>query len=316
MDTFTRDGYMEENFLYQRIAEKIRQDILEGRLQPGDRLPSIRMLMREWNCTPGTIQHAYQDLAQQGLVISQIGKGTHVSGQINPQRIQSQAPLRRANMVHRAETFLLESLTAGYDLEEVRQSIDLAMDRWLSLQQNVAIPDQKAIRFSGSHDMAVIWIAGHIAEITQGIDVKVHFTGSLGGLMALAEGQADLAGCHLWDVQSDTYNAPFISKLFPGKKMLVTHLARRRMGLMISPGNPLEIKRLEDLARPGVRFANRQSGSGTRVWLDAMLQNLHINRKQINGYELEKLTHSEVARAIAGGQADAGIGLEFGGGYF
>ena len=45
------------------------------------------------------------------------------------------------------------------------------------------------------------------------------FTGSLGGLMALADGRADLAGCHLWDKETDTYNAPFVRRLLPGQNL-------------------------------------------------------------------------------------------------
>jgi putative molybdopterin biosynthesis protein len=67
---------------------------------------------------------------------------------------------------------------------------------------------------------------------------------------------------------------------------------------------------LADLAQPGLRFINRQSGSGTRVWLDASLHRLGIPVNQIQGYTDEKMTHFDVARAIAESQADVGLGLE------
>ena len=117
---------MDDSFLYRRIAEDIRQEILTGKLQPGDRLPSIRTLVRQWDCTPGTIQRAYQELSRQGLVISQAGKGTHVSDELNLAALKPLGPLRRAGMVHRAEAFLLEAITLGYELEEVQQAMDLA----------------------------------------------------------------------------------------------------------------------------------------------------------------------------------------------
>ncbi len=97
---------MDEIFLYKRIAESIRQDILNGILQPNDRLPSIRELTNKWRCTPGTVQRAYQELAQQGLIISQAGKGTHVSRQIDQAQILARGPLRKATLVHKAEAFL------------------------------------------------------------------------------------------------------------------------------------------------------------------------------------------------------------------
>ncbi|GAP13388.1 periplasmic molybdate-binding protein [Longilinea arvoryzae] len=300
----------EEYILYKRIADQIRIEILEGHLQPGDRLPSIRELTRQWNCTPGTVQKAYQELSHQGLVISRAGKGTHVASNIDPALMQSQGPLRRATLVHRAEEFLLEVLTAGYELPEIQQSLDLAMDRWRALAQVPSTPSGQTLHFYGSHDMAVTWLANHVHEIAGNTVIQLNFTGSLGGLMALADGRADLAGCHLWDPETDTYNIPYIRKFFPGKHMLAVRLAERRIGLILPPGNPKDIRSLADLTRPGVRFVNRQAGSGTRVWLDAMLTQQNIHADRIDGYENEKPTHSEVARAIAEGAADVGLGLE------
>lgn len=302
---------MEDTFIYQRIAEEIRQEILSGRLQAGVRLPAIRLLTKKWNCTPGTIQKAYQELAHQGLVISQAGKGTHVTGQVLPEQIQTQSSLRSARMVHHAEAFLLESLTAGYNLDEIQQAVDLAKDRWRSIQHAGTTPiNLNEIHFSGSHDLLVIWMAGHMSEIVSSASLQLNFTGSLGGLMALAENQADIAGCHLWDPESGTYNLPYIEKLFPGQQMTVVRLATRRIGLITAPGNPKNVRQIEDLAIPGIRFVNRQIGSGTRVWLDTMLHQKFIDSARIAGFADEKTTHSDVARAIAEGKADAGIGLE------
>ncbi len=300
----------DEYILYKRIADQIRMEILEGHLQPGDRLPSIRELTHQWDCTPGTVQKAYQELARQGLVISRAGKGTHVASNIDPSMMQSQGPLRRATLVHRAEEFLLEVLTAGYELPEIQQSLELAMDRWRALAQVPTTPSGQTLHFYGSHDMAVTWLANHAQEIAGNTVMQLNFTGSLGGLMALADGRADLAGSHLWDPETDTYNIPYIRKFFPGKHMLAVRLAERHIGLILRPGNPKGIQSLADLARPGVRFVNRQAGSGTRVWLDAELAQLGIPADGIDGYEDEKPTHSEVARAVAEGDADVGLGLE------
>ena len=301
---------MDETFLYQQIAESIRNQILDGRLKPGDRLPSVRQLNEQWNCTPGTVQRAYQELAHQGLVVSRAGKGTQVAGAIIPAQAQTQAPLRRAMLVNRTEAFLLEVLTAGHTLSEVQQALDLAMDHWRSLERTPETAPAQTLRFVGSHDLAINWIASHFDEIAEDATLQVSFTGSLGGLMTLAEGQADLAGCHLWDQEDDQYNAPFVRRLLPGRRVALVMLAYRRLGLILPPGNPLAIRGLPDLTRPGIRFVNRQAGSGTRVWLDAHLAQAKIRPQQIEGYANEKMTHSEVARLIAEGKAEAGLGLE------
>jgi putative molybdopterin biosynthesis protein len=219
-------------------------------------------------------------------------------------------PMRWAMLVHRSEAFLLEVLTGGYNLEEVERAMRQAMERWRIVQRDETPKIEKALRFSGSHDLLVTWLAGHFPEIAPGYALQLNFAGSLGGLIDLAEGRADLAGSHLWDEESDRYNAPFVRRLLPGRRVALVTLATRRLGLIVSPGNPMGIEGLRDLAHPGLRFVNRQSGSGTRVWLDIALRNLGIDTGQIRGYGTEKMTHSAVAQAVAEKHADAGLGLE------
>lgn len=298
---------MDEPHLYRQIAETIRHDILEGNLKPGDRLLSVRELAAQWNCTVGTVQRAYGELVRQGLVTSRAGQGTRVAG--SPQ-IQGEKALRRASLIHRAESFLLEVLNAGYSLPEVEAATRQAMERWRSLEQEPDEREEAVLRFAGSHDMALTWLAGEFSEISPGYSLRLTFAGSLGGLIALVEGKADLAGSHLWDADSDTYNAPFVHRLFPGKRLALVTLAQRRLGLILPEGNPQGIRGLEDLSRPGLRFANRQEGSGTRVWLDAALRRAGVAVEAIEGYQEARFTHSAVAQAVAEGRADAGIGLE------
>jgi putative molybdopterin biosynthesis protein len=79
--------------------------------------------------------------------------------------------------------------------------------------------------------------------------------------------------------------------------------------LILPPGNPQGVEGLGELTRPEVRLVNRQPGSGTRVWLDAQLGALKIEPGSVFGYEREELTHLAVARAIAEGEATAGLGI-------
>jgi len=302
---------VEDTILYHQIAEAIRNHILTGRYKPGDRLPSVRQLCEEWSCTPGTIQRAYNELAREGLLVSRAGRGTQVAGVVPQIKVQAQGTLRRVNLVNRSEAFLLEALTAGYTLADIQEAMDLAMDRWRTLSVTQETPPTGMLRFAGSHDMVVNELSRFFfGHIIQGVPLQLNYCGSLGGLIALVEGKADLAGCHLWDAESDTYNIPFVRRLLPGKEVTMITLAHRRQGLIVAPGNPHNLQELTDLARPGVRFVNRQSGSGTRVWLDAMFSKLRIDPKQIEGYADERTTHSDVARAVADGSADVGLGLE------
>jgi molybdate-binding protein/DNA-binding transcriptional regulator YhcF (GntR family) len=298
---------MADNYLYQQIAENIRQEIFSGNLKPGDRLPSLRNMASQWNCTVGTVQKAYQELSRQGLVISHAGQGTKVA---NAMPDHAETPLRRAALVHRAESFLLEVFATGYSPSEAESAVSQALDRWRILETTESTPPPRKVRFSGSHDLFISWLAGNFFEVAPGFDFQVEFVGSLGGLIALAEGRTELAGCHLWDQESDTYNLPFVRRLLPGQKMAVQTLAHRRLGLILPKGNPNQVTGLEDLMRPELSFINRQPGSGSRVWLDANLQETGLQADQINGYRNEKRTHLEIALAIAEHEADLGLGLE------
>jgi len=300
---------MVEEHLYQRIAEHFRQQILTGELKPGEKLPTIRELTVVWDCTPGTIQRAYQSLIQEGLIVSRVGLGTRVVDRpVDGRRMG--AALRWARLVHRAESFLLESINAGYTVNEIELGVSMALDRWRQWTDDSQQPAKNTIRFAGSHDLMISWISAHANEIIPGWRLDVSFSGSLGGLITLASGNAELAGCHLWDADNQEYNKAYVQRLLPGQRAALVTLAGRRQGLIVAPGNPKQIHDLGDLTTRDVRFINRQTGSGTRVWLDTMLQAQRIDPEQIQGYEMALMTHSEVARQVAEGGADVGLGFE------
>lgn len=301
---------MDSDHLYQQIAETFRRQILSAELKPGDRLPSVRETAEQWQCTIGTAQRAYQELAQSGLITSRAGQGTRV---VEHPPLQGETPLRRAALIHKAEAFLLETLTAGYQLDEIESALRMAMDRWRSLEQEsgAAQPQaHNALRFNGSHDLVLTWLAAHFPEIAPGFKLSLQFSGSLGGLIALAASQADLAGAHLWDAETGEYNVPFVRRLLPGKRIALVTLAHRRSGFILPEGNPRQLKALPDLLQPGLRFANRNEGSGTRVWLDSQLHTLGIDSAAISGYTQGLPTHSAVAQAVAESRADVGLGLQ------
>jgi len=143
-------------------------------------------------------------------------------------------------------------------------------------------------------------------------EIKIHVTyaGSLGGLIALQEGRADLAGIHLLDAETGEYNYPYVKHLLPGREVAIVHLAYRIQGLMFAAGNPKRIKGIEDLRRPDVTLVNRQKGSGTRILLDQELRRLGITPSDVKGYDREVDTHLAVAKSIVRGDADAGLGIE------
>jgi len=131
--------------------------------------------------------------------------------------------------------------------------------------------------------------------------------GSTDGLKALNMGYTDIAWSHLLDPKSGEYNIPFLSNYLPNVKPVVVNLFRRDLGFVVAPKNPFHIHGFEDLTQKGIRFINRQKGSGTRVLLDHHLRRLKISTSNINGYEREVYTHFEVGLSILSKEADVGI---------
>jgi putative molybdopterin biosynthesis protein len=172
-------------------------------------------------------------------------------------------------------------------------------------------PDEiaRTIVATGSHDLALDLLAGELRAFAPGTRLASANVGSLGGLLALKRGDAHLAGTHLLDEATGEYNTSYIARLLPDAEIVLVNLAYRDQGLLVPPGNPQRLRALADLARPDVRFVNRQKGSGTRVALDYELRRLGIAPEQIAGYEHEQFTHMAVAAAVLGGTATVGMGI-------
>ena len=306
-------------YLYQEIAESIRRRIASGELAPGDRLPAVRQLALDWSCTPGTVNRAYSILNDEGLVVSHRGRGTSVSasplhpGMQGPANAIRRPELKWATLVNRADQYLLEAVAAGYSASEAQVGLNLAVSRWQALRDTHRIgaasqqEPKPTLRFHGSHDLVVETLASLMRTSSPALDLQLAFTGSLGGLMALARGDADVAGVHLWDEETDSYNEPFVRRLLPGEPVVLMTLVHRSMGLIMSSSLAPEIQSLRDLAGDGVLLVNRQRGSGTRLWLDAQLRRLGIDGSAIAGYETEATTHMAVAQRVADGQANVGV---------
>lgn len=307
-----------ESFVYLEIAEAVRRSIVSGELQAGDRLPSIRAMAQRWRCTPNTVSRAYSVLSREGLVSAHRGGGTRVAS-VTEDLLRKTAPpeWQWADLVNRAESFLLEAVSHGHDPARAETALAAAISRWEDMQRPGSSTEGRTqtgkarseLRFAGSHDLSVELLGRALGEQKPPLVLGTEFVGSLGGLIAVARGEADLAGTHLWDEATGVYNVPFVERVLPNRKVVILNLVQRLQGLIVPRGNPQDLRSVSDLGRPGVRFVNRQPGSGTRVWLDVQLKLLGMAAEGISGYGREVSTHLGVARAIAEGQATAGLGI-------
>ncbi|MDL2338130.1 MAG: substrate-binding domain-containing protein, partial [Pseudomonadota bacterium] len=86
--------------------------------------------------------------------------------------------------------------------------------------------------------------------------------------------------------------------------------AQRNHGLMVAPGNPLNIRSLHDLTRPALRFVHRPRGTGTRVVLEELLAAQRLDPQRIQGFDRTEPSHQAAAVVVASGHADAAFGIE------
>jgi len=176
------------------------------------------------------------------------------------------------------------------------------------LLQEIILPKARkpSVVFSGSHDLALEEVAEHLEKHVTLLSMPV---GSLDGLVNLRQGMCQLSGSHILD-ETGEYNVPTIRHLFPDRDVELVTLAYRTQGLMLAVGNLKGIRKVSDIAKPNVRFVNRNPGSGTRLWLDAELRKLNIPTEKINGYDRVVKTHSEAAVMISQNKADVSLGLQ------
>ena len=199
---------------------------------------------------------------------------------------------------------------------------ELLLDEYRKIQNSLAeLLRGKALRNAdltviGSHCIGVDILMSIIHERWSRLRMESIVAGSIGGLLAIKKGEADVAGIHLLHRDSGEYNLPFLRELEMQDTAVLVRGYWREQVLITSRGNPKRISSIEDLTRPDVTMVNRATGSGTRSLLDMSLADIAIKRRMslsdlissIKGYETEARSHIDVALAVLYGKADVGMG--------
>jgi molybdate-binding protein len=183
----------------------------------------------------------------------------------------------------------------------------LASELEVELQRVIA-PPQRLLRVHASHGFAIEKLMAMLRAA--GVDVERVYTNSQDAAASLHDGASDLACFHVPHGALETRGWEFYAHWLDPQEHVVIDITDRTQGLMLRAGNPLGIAGLADLTRPGLRFINRQRGSGTRFLLDSLLAAQEIDASEIVGYEHGEFTHAAVAAFIGSGMADVGFGLE------
>jgi putative molybdopterin biosynthesis protein len=160
-------------------------------------------------------------------------------------------------------------------------------------------------------DPAVSVLARHLER--SGGDLVPVRSNSSDALQLLRQRKVHIAGTHLPD------QTP-VKRMFAAGSVAVIGFGTWEEGLVTAPGNPLGIGSVADLGRPGVRLANREVGSASRLLLDAEMKRAGVGRGDVIGYERVFPGHLPAAQRVRTGVADCCVatrsaaiafGLEF-----
>jgi molybdate transport repressor ModE-like protein len=177
--------------------------------------------------------------------------------------------------------------------------------------------EKPSLSFIGSNCIVVERMLHFLHSKDKRMTYRILNVGSMAGLAAMMLREADLAGIHIFDEETQSYNSPLLHKYSLSSTCVLIRGYIRHQCLMVRRGNPKKIKGVEDLLRRDVKLANRNLGAGTRILLDHKLRELASERgvdlatitKRIRGYGMELMTHNQVADAVLSKRADVGVGL-------
>ncbi|MEH2407028.1 substrate-binding domain-containing protein [Nostoc sp.] len=137
--------------------------------------------------------------------------------------------------------------------------------------------------------------------------VQFNFANSMAALYSLCQGEAHIAGMHLYDPETGEYNTPFVRNVLAGREAVLITLGVWEEGLLVKSGNPRGIRTVGDLVQRGATIVNREIGSGSRMLLEQTLQEQQIPFHAVQGFDHIVKNHQDVAQAVGLGVVDAGI---------
>lgn len=180
------------------------------------------------------------------------------------------------------------------------------VDRWLDA--NVHLVDGAVLVpppiVGGSSDPLLEWALREL-----GCGLATLFEGSTGGLKRFADAQAIAVGLHLIDSDGEGYNREAVQALTGVHDLVLIEWAERDQGLVVAKGNPLNLQSVSDLVERQPRIVARQLGSGGHLLFERLLAGAGLECGALRNCEHPALTETDVASAVADGEADCGLAI-------
>jgi len=284
--------------IYAQIVAQVTAARDRGDLLPSERLPGVRELATQLGVNRNTVAHAYHLLRQAGVIVGHTGQGSRIAA--------APAPVpREPPYVQRLDDAVGTALAGGIAPQLIAEIVHQGIQR----RQRSSGGQGSLVHCQGSHDFCLDLLARRLRAVAPQTRLICTPVGSTAGLLALGRGEAQLAGLHLLDAATGEYNWPSVRRMLPDIKIRLITLVEREQGLIVRHGNPLGVRDISDLARPALRFAGRQPGSGTHLLLEHLLAQHGLTFVHIQHTVGPLTTHLAVAAAVAGGRADVALGI-------
>ncbi len=112
--------------IYEQIVRQIKGKIMEKKLLEGTMLPSVRTLSKDLKISALTVKKAYDQLEEQGFIVTVHGKGSFVASN-NQNFVQEE---QRKEVEAKLEQAIMSAKRCGMAKEEVAQSFELILEEW------------------------------------------------------------------------------------------------------------------------------------------------------------------------------------------
>ena len=110
--------------IYEQIISQIKSEVIEGRMTAGYELPSVRALSRELKISALTVKKAYDNLEEEGLIVTVHGKGSFIAA-ANQELLMEE---RRKELEKELEAAVQKARTGGLTAKEIRESFEIIME--------------------------------------------------------------------------------------------------------------------------------------------------------------------------------------------
>jgi putative molybdopterin biosynthesis protein len=158
---------------------------------------------------------------------------------------------------------------------------------------------------AGSNDPLLDWVARE-----SGCGLALLPGGSLDGLKRFAGGEARVAGLHLYDAETESFNLAAVTGTLPPTGLVLIEWAWRNQGLVVPAGNPQGLAGLKDLAAGRVTVARRQEAAGSWLLLAQLLEREGLGLDDLSFTAETAHGETDLGLAILEGRAQAGFAVE------